>query len=256
MVVTGRTTSYDVLVTGDAFQPDFVGVNYPWQPDAFLARLNASGSDLVYSAFFRGTGAENFSVACAGAGVDGTGAMYFSGDTFSTNLSTTTGAFDTTFNGSSPSGGWSYGDVFVAKLTGTVQYCGEGVPGCLGPHGLGVKSCPQLGNARFGFECTNAPPHAIGLVIVSDTWNLVGTDLFGIGIPMHVGFTGSEVLTFDLVSEATGLGSVAIPIPSIAALAGKRYAAQALWYWPSGPCTLSPVTPLSASQGLMLTIVP
>jgi len=52
--------------------------------DAFIAKLNAAGNDLVYSTYFGGGGND----AGAGIAVDGAGAVYITGTTGSTNLPT------------------------------------------------------------------------------------------------------------------------------------------------------------------------
>jgi hypothetical protein len=76
--------------------------------DAFVTKLNASGSTLAYSTFLGGTRDEHGSSIA----VDGMGRAYMTGTTQSANYPTTTGAFDTSFSGAS--GGNS--DAFVTKL--------------------------------------------------------------------------------------------------------------------------------------------
>jgi hypothetical protein len=71
--------------------------------DAFVTKLNASGSALAYSTFLGGTGEDQD----RGIAVDGGGRAYVTGFTTSTDYPTTSGAFDTTFNSS---------DAFVTKL--------------------------------------------------------------------------------------------------------------------------------------------
>jgi len=100
--VAGSTNSTAFPTTGGALDTTFNGLQ-----DAFVTKLNAGGSALAYSTFLGGAGAENgFDIA-----IDGAGSAYVTGSTFSTNFPTTSGAFDTTANGS--------GDVFATKLNGT-----------------------------------------------------------------------------------------------------------------------------------------
>jgi hypothetical protein len=87
--VTGETSSTDYPTTQGAFDRTFNVVN-----DAFVTKLNASGSALVYSTFLGGTGGEGG----LGIAVDGSGRAYVTGSTSSTDYPTTTGAFDRTFN--------------------------------------------------------------------------------------------------------------------------------------------------------------
>ncbi len=74
------------------------------QYDAFVTKLNAAGSALVYSTFLGGFDIDDaLSIA-----VDGAGNAYVGGETGSSNFPVTSGAFDTTRNG-------EY-DAFVTKL--------------------------------------------------------------------------------------------------------------------------------------------
>jgi hypothetical protein len=73
--------------------------------DAFVAKLNAAGSALVYATFL---GGNDMDTVC-GIAVDESGAAYVTGWTGSSNFPTTPGAFDTTRTGGIYEG-------FVAKL--------------------------------------------------------------------------------------------------------------------------------------------
>jgi hypothetical protein len=97
--VTGGTGSANFPTTAGAFDETHNG----WG-DVFMAKLNSTGSGLVYSTFLGGSDGETGS----GIAVDGSGNAYVSGRTWSANFPTTAGAFDETHNG------WL--DVFVAKL--------------------------------------------------------------------------------------------------------------------------------------------
>jgi len=97
--VTGYTGSSDFPTTPGAFDTALDG-----GADAFVTKLNAAGSALVYSTFLGGT---NFDRS-ADIAVDGEGRAHVMGDTQSDDYSTTPGAFDTSYNGGS--------DAFVTKL--------------------------------------------------------------------------------------------------------------------------------------------
>jgi hypothetical protein len=100
--VTGRTSSTDFPTTTGAFDTTFnFGIN---GVDAFVTKLNASGSALAYSTFLGGADQDEG----LGMAVDGSGRAYVTGFTFSTDYPTTTSAFDRTPNGES--------DAFVTKL--------------------------------------------------------------------------------------------------------------------------------------------
>jgi Bacterial Ig-like domain (group 3)/Kelch motif/Beta-propeller repeat len=89
--VTGGTNSTDFPTTAGAVQTNLEGGN----GDAFVTKLNASGSALVYSTYLGGTGDDH----ATGIAVDASGSAHVTGDTFSTNFPTTAGAFQTTSAG-------------------------------------------------------------------------------------------------------------------------------------------------------------
>ena len=75
--------------------------------DAYVAKLNASGSALEYATYLGGAASSDSGLAIA---VDADGSAYVTGATASTDFPTTAGAYDTTYNGGS-------GDAFVTKLS-------------------------------------------------------------------------------------------------------------------------------------------
>jgi Bacterial Ig-like domain (group 3)/Kelch motif/Beta-propeller repeat/YDG domain/Galactose oxidase, central domain len=98
--VTGDTVSFPT--TAGAFQPN---LSAPGYSDAFVAKLNATGTALIYSTYLGG----NHSDYANGIAVDGSGNAYATGFTASTDFPTTSGAFQTTQNG-------AIGNAFVTKL--------------------------------------------------------------------------------------------------------------------------------------------
>src|SRR5262249_16803564 len=92
--------------TPGAFQTAFGGGVLPpfFVNDAFVAKLNAAGSALVYSTYLGGSNTDEG----LGIAVDPSGNAYVTGVTASTNFPTTPGAFQTTLGGSSRA--------FVTKL--------------------------------------------------------------------------------------------------------------------------------------------
>lgn len=85
--VVGWTVSPDFPVR-NAFQSTLRGF-----PNVFLTKLNANGSDLLYSTYLGGTGNSDFGTDIA---VDASGNANITGDTQSTNFPVTPGAFRTT----------------------------------------------------------------------------------------------------------------------------------------------------------------
>jgi hypothetical protein len=92
--VTGQTAAIDFPTTSGAFQTEYGG------GDAFIAKLNPSGSALVYSTYLRGASGN-------GIAVDSSGNAYITGDAGPLSFPTTAGSFQT-----APVG---Y-DAFVTKL--------------------------------------------------------------------------------------------------------------------------------------------
>ena len=106
--ITGWTVCRSAICTFptvNAFQPNYAGGNN----DAFVTKINSSGSSLVYSTYLGGgkiiNGTEDWG---QGIAVDGAGSAYVTGYTFSPDFPVTAGAFDTTRAGL---------DAFVTKFT-------------------------------------------------------------------------------------------------------------------------------------------
>ena len=87
--VAGQTTSANFPTTSGAFDRS-LNVGTFDATDAFVTKLNAAGSGLVYSTFIGGTDIDD-ALAIA---VDGSGQAHVGGETGSTNFPTTAGAFD------------------------------------------------------------------------------------------------------------------------------------------------------------------
>ena len=103
--------SGNAYVGGDAQTTNFPVTSGAYQTsvadtieDAFVTKLNALGTALVYSTYLGGSGGEFVS----GIAVDGSGNAYVTGKTGSSNFPVTSGALQTTAGGS--------GDAFVTKL--------------------------------------------------------------------------------------------------------------------------------------------
>ncbi len=101
--VTGYTFAANFPTTAGAMQPGSGG-----RSDAFVAKLNASGTALVYSTYLGGT----FDEQATGIAVDPAGHAYVTGSTDSSDFPTTAGAFQQSNTAGSYKG-------FVAKLSAT-----------------------------------------------------------------------------------------------------------------------------------------
>ena len=99
--IVGGTASLDFPTTPGAFD------TLPDGNDAFLTKLSASGSTLVFSTVFGG----NASDGATGVGVDAAGNIWVTGVTSSANFPMTVGAADSSFNG--------VADAFIAQFNPT-----------------------------------------------------------------------------------------------------------------------------------------
>ncbi|MCS7028362.1 MAG: SBBP repeat-containing protein [Bacteroidia bacterium] len=102
--ITGITASTNYDVTSGAFQTTHGGGSSIAFFDAFVTKLNASGSSLVYSTYIGGSNSDQG----YGIAVDANGFAYVTGYTQSTNYDVTSGVFQSTNGGGI--------DVFVTKF--------------------------------------------------------------------------------------------------------------------------------------------
>ena len=100
--VAGETDATDFPVTAGAYQTTY-GSLFSGVANAFVTKVNPTGSALVYSTYVGGTAAQGFAIA-----IDSSGNAYITGLT-ECCFPTTAGAYQTTFGG-------AYSDAFVAKL--------------------------------------------------------------------------------------------------------------------------------------------
>lgn len=108
--VTGNTSSPNFPTTSGAYSPSYNGGAIDGCCDAFVTRLNAAGTGLIYSTFLGGADwDEGFGIA-----VDQAANATVTGRTSSVEFPTTPGAFDTSFNGQQfPEGD---NNVFLARF--------------------------------------------------------------------------------------------------------------------------------------------
>ena len=104
--VTGGTSSANFPTTAGAFQTTFAGGAL----DAFVTKLDPTGSALAYSTYLGGSGSESRSTSKIA--VDTNGNAYVTGGTDSTDFPTTVGAYQVIFGGGAS-------DAFVTKLDPT-----------------------------------------------------------------------------------------------------------------------------------------
>jgi hypothetical protein len=136
--------SGNAYLTGYTFSTDFPTKD-PLQPangggfDAFVTKINTSGSALVYSTYLGGNNDDQVQ----GIVVDGEGNVYVTGFAGSTNFPTTPAAFQTVCNG-----GCSYGNAFVSKInsSGSALVYSTYLGGSSGAYGNAI-AVDSAGNA-------------------------------------------------------------------------------------------------------------
>jgi hypothetical protein len=130
--VTGDTTSSDFPTTAGALQTTLRGLS-----DAFVTKLDSTGSALVYSTYLGGSSSDEQG---DGIAVDASGNAYVTGFTLSSDFPTTPGALQTTLQG--------FSDAFVTKLnsTGSALVYSTYLGGSDSDGGFGI-AVDSLGNA-------------------------------------------------------------------------------------------------------------
>src|SRR3989454_331950 len=130
--VTGYTLSADFPTTPGAYRTSIGGAG-TW--DAFVVKLNPSGTAPVYSTFLSGSNNDRgFAIA-----IDGAGDAYVAGYTNSSDFPTTAGAFDPTFQ-NTICGPVLCAHGFVSKLdaTGSTMVYSSYLGGRSSDRGLGI----------------------------------------------------------------------------------------------------------------------
>ena len=141
--VAGETRKADFPVTADAFQTNYGG----GYSDAFVAKLNATGTALVYATFLGGDGSER----ATGIAISADGYAFVTGTTYSaTGFPTTPGAFLTSYGGD--------GDAFVTKInkSGSKLVYSSFLGGDMSDSGDGI-ALDQKGNAYIVGETAAIP---------------------------------------------------------------------------------------------------
>ena len=146
---TGQTRSSDFPTTGGAYDTSYNG-----NDDVFITKLNSSGSALLYSTFLGATAADD----AYGIATDGSGNAYVTGATTSSGFPTTSGAWDTTYNGA--------GDAFVTKLSssGDVLLYSTFLGGTGGEEAYGIATDGSGNSYVAGLTNSSSFPVTSGVV--------------------------------------------------------------------------------------------
>ena len=204
--------------------------------DAFLAKLNAAGSALVFSTYLGGSGNEK----AQGVAVDASGNAYLAGGTFSSDFPVTSGAFQTSY-------GFGAFDAFVAKFenlalpalrlsAAEVTFAAQGVDTTSPAQ---MVTLANIGDADLTLS---------GIVVSGDfaqTNDCAGTVVPGAGCTLSIAFTPAEL---GPRRGTITIASNAYRTPHVIDLAGTGVAAPRV--------TLSSTSLTFADQNLGTTSVP
>lgn len=102
--LVGQTESAD-FPSVSAYQPTYRGGSGNFPDDAFIFKMKADGTGPVYSTFLGGGGFDD----CYGCAVDGSGAVFITGITNSTDFPTSLGGLQGSYGG-------GYDDAYVVRL--------------------------------------------------------------------------------------------------------------------------------------------
>ncbi len=200
--VTGTSSSMNFPTTPGAFDTSGNG----WS-DAFVTKLNAAGSALVYSTYLGG-GEDDEGEAIA---LDDAGSTYVTGYTDSTNFPTTPGAFDTTSVGNAAfvtklnaagsalaystylgTDGGAIGYAIAVDDAGSAYVTGDTIS--LFPTTVGAFDT----TANGGDDPFVTKLNAAGSALVYSTY--LGGNTFDVGLGIAVDDAGSAYVTGDTVS--------------------------------------------------------
>jgi hypothetical protein len=172
--VTGYTNSSDFPTSQGAFDRTHNG------GDAFVVKLGSNGSALVYSTFLGGSlYDEGYDIA-----VDSSGAAYVTGATESFDFPTTSGAFDTAYNGGDT-------DAFVVELNrnGSALVFGAFLGGSDYDVGYGIALGPNW--EAFVTGNTRSPDFPFTSGAFDKTYN--GGDRYGDAFVVRLGSDGRSL---------------------------------------------------------------
>lgn len=203
--ITGQTNSSNFPTTSGAFQTSLAGV-----VDAFITKLNASGTSLLYSSYLGGS---NFDVG-NGIAVDVNESAYIVGETLSINFPVTAGAFQTSLAGPS--------DAFISKFaiaTPTVT----GINPHFGPTTGGTVVTITGTNFSNATSVQFGANPAASFIINSNTQITAvsppGTGTVDVTVTTPVGTTATspaDLFIYIPTKQATTTTLTVVPNPSIA----------------------------------------
>lgn len=176
---------------------------------------------------------------------------------------TTVAAIDTNYDGIIEIVGAGNGTQPLAVVPGYVLPApfttpvGTGTPGCAGLLGIAANTTPKINNPNFALSVTNTPPLSKGLMIIADAIVQNGADPFGLNILLYPDLLlATEILAFDILSDAGGTAVIAAPIPNNPSAVGRSFHAQGLFAEKKGYQCSAGAAFLVTSRALSIVIQP
>jgi Abnormal spindle-like microcephaly-assoc'd, ASPM-SPD-2-Hydin/Beta-propeller repeat len=223
--VFGYTGSRNFPVSASAFQRSIGGVQ-----DAFVTKLNATGSALVYSTYLGGKAAD----LGFGLFVDSAGDAYVAGQTNSTDFPTTAGAFQTTLGGLT--------GAFVSELNPT----GSGLMFSTYLNGTSTSTNPCAACATDVFLDSNGNVYVSGLTYETDFPVTSGAFQTTFAGGFHDAFvtklnrTGTALVYSTYIGGSSDDGAVALAVDAAgnAYIHGNTYSTN----FPTTPSAFQPAS--------------
>ncbi len=173
--ITGQTLSSNFPTTPGAYSTTLSSVGYY---DAFVTKLNPSGTALVYSTFLGGS----YNDYGNGIAIDSSGNVYVTGQTNSSNFPTSEGAYNRIYNGTST----SYSDVFVTKFALNVLVPNYNITTLVNTPVSGIVVGIDPNGNKLTYSMFSDASHGKLIVNADGTWtytpekNYSGTDNFSV----------------------------------------------------------------------------
>lgn len=232
VLVGGQTSSGDFPTTPGAFDNTAGG-----SADGFLLQLSADGGELLYSSYVGGSRSDGGE----GLAAMGEATAMLVGVTNSSDFPATPGAIGTSISGNS--------DGFAAQLE--VRVCGVDVygtstPACSDAIEADAVLCPEAGDPEFAVVCTNAPPLAVGAMVLGLGKDETGTPIAGITAYIDL---EAPLITVSQGSDASGVSVAQIPLTLVGP--GVNFCVQFVWL---NTDSCGGLDTLSASNALALTV--
>lgn len=203
--ITGAAGGPDFPTTAGAFDRTFGGgCDTLSCADAFVAKLNPSGTALIYATFLGGSGYDKGNAIA----LDGSGNVYVTGETFSGDFPTTAGAFDRTYHGES--------DVFVVSLNAA---------------GNALGSSTILGGASSDYSSSIALDAAGGIYVAGHSYSADFPTTIGAynrTFRQHAAFVTKLSATGSSLAYSTFIGdgqahAIVVDATSSAVVAGETF---------------------------------